>query len=52
MPNTFFSIPVTKENARVKLALAIPAETPITLSKEIMDTSQLVAGKTIKVLLI
>ena len=34
MLNKFFSIPVTKKNARVKLALAIPAGTPITLSKK------------------
>ena len=48
--NNFFIIPVVKENTRVKLALAIPTGTPITLAKEIMDTPTLVADKTIKVL--
>ena len=35
---TFFIIPVAKEHATVKLALAIPAGTTITLAKEIIDT--------------
>ena len=30
---TFLIIPVAKENARVKLALAIPAGTPISFAK-------------------
>ena len=47
---TFFIIPVVKENARVKLALAIPAGVPVMLAKEIIDTPPLVADKTIKVL--
>ena len=43
--NSFFIIPVVKENARLKLALAIPAGTPITLVKEIRDIPSLVADK-------
>ena len=50
MLNSFFIIPVVKENRRVKLDLLIPAGTPITLVKEIIDTPPFVAGKTIKVL--
>ena len=46
--HSFFIIPVVKENARVKLALA--TETPITLVKEITVIPPLVADKTIKVL--
>ena len=44
---TFFIIPAFKENTRVKLALAISAEAPITLAKEIIDTTLIVADKTI-----
>ena len=43
-------ISVVKENTRLKLALAIPTGTPITLAKEIIDITPLVVGKTIKVL--
>ena len=50
MVNNFFIIPVVKENTRVKLAVCIPAGAPITLAKEIIDTSPLVADKIIKVL--
>ena len=46
--NSFFIIPVVRENNKVKLALAIPAETPITLVKEMMDIRPLVTDKTIK----
>ena len=46
----FFVIPIIKENKIVGLALTIAAETPITLANEIIDTSALVADKTIKVL--
>ena len=42
-------ISVVKENTRLKNALAIPAGTPITLTKEIIDTLPLVSYKTIKV---
>ena len=47
--NNFFIIPVVKENTRVKLALAIPAGAPITLAKEIINTTALIADKTIEV---
>ena len=40
---TFFIIPDAKENTRVKPTLAIPAGTPITLPKEIIDTLPLAA---------
>ena len=40
--NTFFIIPVTRENTRIKLALAFPARNPITLAKKIIDISPLV----------
>ena len=48
--NTFFITPVTRENARLKLALAVSTGTLITLVKEIMLISQLVADKTIEAL--
>ena len=48
--NTFFIIPVVRENTRVKVALAISSVTQITLSKVILDTTPVVADKTIKVL--
>ena len=50
MLNNFCIIPVVKENTRVKLALAVPSGTPITLTKEIKDTPPLFADKTIKFL--
>ena len=40
--------PVVKENIKLKLALSIPTGAPIILVKEIIDTPQLVADKTIK----
>ena len=45
--NSFFIIPVIKENIRVKEALASPAGIPITLVKEIILILPLVVGKTI-----
>ena len=48
--NSFFIIPVANKNIRLKLALAIPTGTPITLAKEIILIPPLVADKTIKVL--
>ena len=48
--NSFFIIPVVKENARIKLALANPVRTPITLVKEIILIPSLIADKTIKTL--
>ena len=41
-----------QKKARVKFALAIPAGTPKTLAKKVIDTPPLVADKTIKSLLI
>ena len=48
--NSFFIIPVAKENTRAKSTLAIPAGTPVKLVKEIIHIYLLVADKTIKVL--
>ena len=47
--NNFFIIPVLKQNAKVKLALAIPTGAPVTLLKEIIIIPPHVADKTIKV---
>ena len=41
---------VARENTRLKLALAIPAGIPVTLTKILTDTSPLVADKTIRAL--
>ena len=43
-------IPAVTEKIKVKLALAIPAGTPIILVNEIIDTPILVALKTINIL--
>ena len=43
-------IPVVIEKTKVKLALVIPTDTPITLVNEIIDTPLLVALKIIKIL--
>ena len=43
-------IPVAKEKTEVKLALTIPADAPITLIKEKIDTPAVIALKTIKIL--
>ena len=48
MFNNSFMIPIARENTRLKLP--IPTRAPITLTKEITDTPQLVADKAIKVL--
>ena len=45
MLNNFFITPVVKENLRLKLALAIPTGTPITLTNEILDIPPLAADK-------
>ena len=45
MLNNFFMILVVKENARLKLALAIPTRILLTHTKEIKDTTPLVADK-------
>ena len=47
--NTFFTIPVLKEKNKVKLALFIPTDAPITLVNEIIETPPVVALKTIKI---
>ena len=43
-------VPVVREKIKVKLALAIPAGTPIIIVNEIIDTPLLVAPKTIHIL--
>ena len=48
--NNFFTIPVVKEKIKIKLALAIPTDAPITFVNEIIDTPPVVALKTIKIL--
>ena len=46
--NNVLTIPVVREKSKVRLALAIPTEAPAMLVNEIIDTSPLVALKTIK----
>ena len=48
--NSFFIVPVVKENTWVREALANPAGTPIKLVKEMIPIAPLIADKTIKVL--
>ena len=48
--SNFLTIPVVREKNRVKLALAIPTGAPTVLVNEIIDTSPVVALKTIKIL--
>ena len=48
MFNKFFTIPFIKEKIKVKLALAIPTGAPTALVNEMIDTTPLVALKTIK----
>ena len=48
--NGLFMIHVVTEKPKLKLALAIPAGTLITLAKGIIAIPPLVAGKTIKAL--
>ena len=48
--NSFFIIPVVKENIKLKLALGIPTGTPKSLVKEIIDIPPFVADKTVQVL--
>ena len=50
MLNSFFIIPVIREKIKVKLALAIPAGAPTTLTHEMIQTPLLAALKTIKIL--
>ena len=49
MLNNFFIITAVKENRKLKFVFAIPTGTPITLVKEIILISLIVADKTIKV---
>ena len=48
--NSFFIIPLVKENTEVRFALITPAEIPITFVKEIILITSLAADKTINVL--
>ena len=50
MLSNFLIIPVVKEKIRVKLAPAIPAGAPTTLTEEIIQTPPLVALKISKTL--
>ena len=43
-----FSIPIVIENAKLKLALAIPVGTPITGANDEIEMLPLIADKTIK----
>ena len=46
--NNFFTSPVGSENARLKLALAIPTGVPITVANDAIEMLPLPANKTIK----
>ena len=46
--SNFFTIPVVREEIKVKLALAIPTGAPIILVNKQIDISLVVALKTIK----
>ena len=46
--NNFFTSPVDNENARLKLALAIPAGVPITVANNAIEMVPFVADKAIK----
>ena len=48
--SNFLIIPVYREKIKVKLALTIPTDVPITLANEIIDISLVVALKIIKIL--
>ena len=48
--NSFFTIPVQIENARLKLALVIPTGAPITVANDAIEMLPLVADKAMKVL--
>ena len=49
--SNFFTIPVVIENARLKLALAIPAGAPITVANDAIEMLPVVTDKTITDLL-
>ena len=46
--NNFFTSPVDNENARLRLALAIPIGVPITVGNDAIEMLPLVANKTNK----
>ena len=46
--NNFFTSPVHNENVRLRLALAIPIGTPITVANDAIEMPPLVTHKTIK----
>ena len=48
MLSNFLIIPVVREKIKVKIALAIPTRAPATLVNEMIDSTPLVAPKTIK----
>ena len=50
MLSTFLSIPVVREEVKVKLALAIPTGAPTTLVNKQIDTQLVVTLKAIKTL--
>ena len=49
MRSNFLIIPVVKENIKVKLALAIPAGAPTTLTDEMIQTTLLAVLKIVKI---
>ena len=46
--NNFFITPVVIENAKLKLAIAIPKDTPLTVANYAIDIPPLAVDKTIK----
>ena len=46
--NSVFTISVANENVRLRLALAIPTDVPITIANDAVEILPLVADKTIK----
>ena len=48
--NNFFTIPVVIQNAKLALALAIPAGGPITVANDAIEIQPFAADKTIKYL--
>ena len=45
---TFFTIPMVIESAKLRLALAVPTGTPVTVANEAIETLPLITDKTIK----
>ena len=46
--NSFITIPLAIENMKLKLAISIPIDAPITLANQAIETPPLVADKTIE----